>query len=259
MRASSDIRIHPTAIVSEKSVLAADVSIGPFSIIHDHVELGAGTVVEGHCELGYPTPLAQNAPLVIGPDSHIRSHSVFYAGSQFGRNLKTGHRVTVREKLTAGRDLSIGTLCDLQGHGQIGDFVRLHSNVHIGQATTIGNFVWIYPYVVLTNDPQPPSSILQGPIIEDYAVISTKAVVLPGVRIGHDALIGAMALVTKDVPAETVAFGVPSKLIAPISSIARRDGTGPAYPWFPHLQERYPPEIVAAYFSERHRRHGRKE
>lgn len=70
------------------------------------------------------------------------------------------------KKVIAGKNLQIGTLSDLQGHCEIGDYVRLHSNVHIKSVP--GNFVWIFPYVVLTNDPYPPSDSLVGVTVQDF-------------------------------------------------------------------------------------------
>lgn len=49
--------IHPTAIVSPKASIGADVTIGPFTIVHDKVQIGDGTTIESHCEIGHPTPL----------------------------------------------------------------------------------------------------------------------------------------------------------------------------------------------------------
>jgi len=159
--------IHPSAIVSSKAKLGKGVSVGPFSIIYDNVEIGDDTCIGSYCELGLSNAFSDSKHLVIGKDSNIRSHSVFYEGSVFGERLVTGHRVTVREKTMAGKNLQIGTLSDIQGHCTIGDYVRFHSNVHIGQKSTIGNFVWIFPYVVLTNDPHPPSETLIGVTVCD--------------------------------------------------------------------------------------------
>ena len=175
----------------------------------------------------------------------IRSHSIFYAGSTFGSRLMTGHRVTVREGTIAGENLQIGTLSDIQGDCVIGDYVRFHSNVHIGKESKIGNFVWIFPYVVLTNDPTPPSDNLIGPVIGDYAIIATMSVILPGIVVGSHALIGAHSLVSKDVPDGMVAYGVPAKSSGMASDIKLRDGSGKAsYPWMGRFHRGYPKEIV---------------
>ena len=106
--------IHPSAVVSPRAKLGENVQIGAFCLIHDDVEIGDNCEIQAYCELGVATPLAEG-PLVIGSNSLIRSHSVFYRGSVFGEGLRTGHRVTVRELIQAGKDLQIGTLSDLHG------------------------------------------------------------------------------------------------------------------------------------------------
>lgn len=240
--------IHPTAIVSPIARLGVDVKIGPFCIVHDNVEIGDRCIIGSHCEIGVPTSLSNGSPLSIAADSLIRSHSVFYEGSQFGERLITGHRVTVREHTQAGKNLQIGTLSDIQGDCRIGDYVRCHSNVHIGKQSVIGNFVWIFPYVVLTNDPTPPSNTLLGCEIGDYSAIATMSVILPGIKIGQHCLIGAHACVGKDVPDHMIAAGVPAKVIGPTSNIKLRDGSGAsAYPWTSHFTRGYPNDVTTSW------------
>jgi len=243
--------IHQTAIVSDKAQLGRNVSVGPFSIIHDDVVIGDDSVIESHCEIGYPTKLAKDESLVLGKNSLIRSHSVFYQGSVFGDSLVTGHRVTVREHVKAGKNLQIGTLSDFQGDCVIGNYVRTHSNVHIGKHSKICNFVWIFPYVVLTNDPHPPSNYLVGVTIHDYAVIATMSVILPGISVGKHSLIAAHSMVNKDVPENMVVGGSPAKIICEVEKIKLKDGSGnSAYPWIKHFHRGYPPEIVKAWLDE---------
>jgi acyl-[acyl carrier protein]--UDP-N-acetylglucosamine O-acyltransferase len=235
--------IHPTAFVDPRAALAADVSIGPFTVVYEGVELGPGSRVGAHCVLGEPTPAAEE-PLRVGPGATIRSHSVLYAGSRFGAGLTTGHRVTVREGTTAGDGLQLGTLSDVQGRCSFGDHVRTHSNVHVCQGATVGRYVWLYPYVVLTNDPHPPSNgPYVGPTIEDFAIVATHAVILPGVRVGAHSLVAAAALATKDVAARTVVAGVPAKRLASIEDLTLPDGRA-AYPWPARFHRGYPDEVV---------------
>lgn len=227
------------------------MTIGDFTVVHDNVILGSDVVVESHCVLGYPTALSAGAPLIIGDGARIRSHSVFYEGSVFGPGLVTGHRVTIREKFKAGKNLQIGTLCDFQGHAEVGDYVRTHSNVHIGQETRIGNYVWIFPYTVFTNDPHPPSDgFSKGVIVDDFAVIATMCCLMPGVRVGTRSLVGAHSLVTKSVEPDTVVGGVPAKKLCMASDIKLRDGSGPAYPWMRHFHRGYPEDLVSAWIAE---------
>ncbi len=253
MEKNSDItyNIHSTAIVSAEAKIGANVMIGPYTIVHKNVIIEDGTVIESHCEIGHPTPKFGSSPLKIGKNSFIRSHSIFYEGSTFGENLVTGHRVTVREETNAGQNFQIGTLCDIQGHCEIGNFVKFHSNVHIGQHSTIKDYVWIFPYVVLTNDPHPPSDVMMGVTIEKYVAIATMSVILPGVTVKEGALVGAHSSVGKDVEPNTVVAGVPAKYICDTDKIKLKDGSGNnAYPWRRHFHRGYLPETVAQWMAE---------
>ena len=107
--------IHPSAIVSPSARIGNGVSIGPFCLIHGNVEIGNDTTVEAYCELGHPSRLSDGSILSIGPNSLIRSYSMFYEGSSFGESLVTGHHVTVRELTHAGAGFQLGTKSDIQG------------------------------------------------------------------------------------------------------------------------------------------------
>ncbi|MEN9479136.1 MAG: hypothetical protein RLZZ298_531 [Pseudomonadota bacterium] len=243
--------IHSTSFVEQGAIIGDGVEIGPFSVVHKNVILHDGCKVGGYCELGIETPLSNGSPLVIGANSIIRSHSIFYEASVFGERLVTGHRVTVRENAIAGKNLQIGTLGDIQGDCKIGDYVRFHSNVHIGKMSAIGNFVWVFPYVVLTNDPTPPSDILLGVTLEDYSIVATMSVILPGVRVGSHALVAAHACVGKDVPPSAIVGGTPAKILGNTSGIKRKDlPTESAYPWPKHFHRGYPESVVEQWKRE---------
>jgi len=239
-------KIHQTAYIDPQAKLGADVEVGAFTVIHGNVVIGDRTKVGSHCELGISTPLGDGSPLKISNDSLIRSHSAFYESSSFGVGLVTGHHVTVREQTMAGAGFQIGTQSEIQGDCIVGDYVRLQSNVFVGKKTTIGNFVWILPYVILTNDPTPPSNVLLGCTIEDFASIAAASVVLPDVIVGHHSLVAAQACVTKNVPPNMVVAGVPARVVGNTKAISLRDGSNtPAYPWTRHFTRGYPASVIA--------------
>ena len=59
--------IHPTALISPGAKLGSNVSVGPFSIIHDGVTIGNETSIGSHCEIGLFTDLASKKTLVMHP------------------------------------------------------------------------------------------------------------------------------------------------------------------------------------------------
>ena len=251
MESNSNL-IHPTAIIDRRAVLGKNVSIGAYTTVWPDVHIGDNTVIGAYCELGHPGSLSTvDKSLRIGVNSTIRSHSILYEGSTFGDNLNTGNRVTVRENTQAGNNVQIGTLSDIQGYCKIGNFVRMHSNVHIGQKTTIEDYVWIYPYVVITNDPHPPSNVLMGATVKSFAVIATMSVILPGVTIEGDSLVAAHSMVNRDVKKGTVVGGSPAKVICATDKIVLKDGThSQAYPWRRHFHRGYAKEDVEKWVQE---------
>ena len=224
--------------ISPSAKLGQNVRIGDRTIIYDNVEIGDNTVICNDSVIGEPLntyynegDCYENPKTVIGPNSLIRSHTIIYAGNIMGDYFQTGHRVTVRENTVFGSHCSLGTLDDIQGHSQFGDYCRLHSNVHIGMHSTLGNYVFVYPYVVFTNDPTPPSDICAGPTVGDFSQVATGSVLLPGVKVGRHCLVGACSSVTKDVPDYKLVVGVPAKVLKDVREIKDRETGEAHYPW----------------------------
>ena len=223
--------------ISSSAKIGKNVRIGDNTIIYDNVEIGDDSIVCNDCVIGEPlndyynNPDYKNPSTIIGNNAMIRSHKIIYAASQFGENLVTGHRVTIRENCKIGQNFSVGTLSDLQGYLEIGNFCRFHSNVHIGQRSKIGNYVFIYPYAVFTNDPHPPSNLLIGPTVGDYTQIAVFSVLLSGVRLGQHVLVGAGSIVAKDVEDYQLVVGNPAKPIKSVLEIVSRETGKSHYPW----------------------------
>lgn len=231
------VEIGQGVIIGDNVILEDDVKIDCYTIIRDNVTIKKGTYVGANCILGeYQMDFFLNKEkkehlLSIGENSLIRSGTIIYGDCEIGDNFQTGHRATIREHSKIGDHVSVGTLSDIQGYCSIGNYVRMHSNVHIGQESTIEDYVWIFPYVVLTNDPTPPSDNLKGVTLKSFSVISTGSIVLPGVVVEGDSLVAAGAIVTKNVEKNAVVGGNPAKVISDTSKIKNHITGEQVYPW----------------------------
>lgn len=224
--------------ISNKAIIGNNVKIGDNTVIYDNVIIGDNTIISNDCVIGEPLQTYyenpgqyQNPKTLIGANSLIRSHCIIYCGCLIGENFSTGHRVTIREYSIFGKKCRVGTVSDIQGYVTFGDYCWLHSNVHIGQKSKIGNFVFIYPYVVFTNDPTPPSEICIGPTVGDFSQIAVFSVLLPGINIGKHCLIGAGSVVSKDVSDFQLLVGNRDVFIKDIRHIKDRETGNSHYPW----------------------------
>lgn len=129
------------------------------------------------------------------------------------------------------QDCEIGENCKIHSFVWIGNNVKIGNNViieahvFIPEGVTIEDNVFIGPGVTFTNDKYPPSYgehwkpilVKRGISMKNFkeaTVIGARAVINPGITIGHSAKIGAGSVVTKDVPDFTVVCGNPAKPMA---------------------------------------------
>jgi len=197
------------------------------------IEYGINTVGEGlqvfePVTLGFPSRnnigKTGFSGTVIGKNAVLRSGTIIYCDVTIGDQFQSGHNVLIREKTRIGDRVAIGTATVIEGTITIGSDVNLQSMVYIPTNTKIGNHVFIGPNAVLTNDRYPPTGIggLNGPEIKNGAAIGANATILPGICIGEGALVAAGAIVTRDVPAYTLAIGAPATIQPLPDPISRR-------------------------------------
>lgn len=145
-------------------------------------------------------PLADVQTRQIGAHSKIWQFCVVLAGARIGRN------------------------CNICSHGfienqvVIGDDVTVKNGVYLYDGITLEDQVFIGPNATFTNDKTPRSKVypesFPTTLVKRGASIGGGAVILPGVTIGEYAMIGAGAVVTRDVPAHATVVGNPARLHA---------------------------------------------
>lgn len=161
--------------------------------------------------------------------------------AEIGAKSMIWHQAQVREGARLGCNCIVGKGAYIDFDVQIGDNVKVQNGVAIYHGATIEDGVFLGPYACLTNDKLPravnPDGSLKGaddwvasPILVcEGAAIGARAVVLPGVTIGRWAMVGAGAVVTRDVPDYGLVWGNPARLrgfVCPCGERLRDAGEG---------------------------------
>ena len=135
------------------------------------------------------------------PLHHVRRFFYRLSGMQIGvgTSIHTGLRLYDPAGIEIGKDTIIGEDAVLDGRGKI----------VIGNHVAFATGVMIYNSQHDIRDPQ-FAAVTKVVHIDDYVFIGPRAIILPGVHIGRGAVVGAGAVVTKDVPAGAVVGGVPA-------------------------------------------------
>lgn len=139
------------------------------------------------------------------------------AGCQIGEGTRVWQFVVVLKGARIGADCNICAQTLIEGNVVLGDRVTVKSGVQIWDGSVIGDDVFIGPNVTFSNDLYPRSKQypekFQGVTIHHGASIGANATLLPGITIGEKAMVGAGAVVTKDVPSRAVVIGNPAKIV----------------------------------------------
>ncbi len=180
------------------------------AVLRGKVIIGEGTVVEDNAILGS----SDKGEVTIGKNSLIRSGSIIYSNVRIGDNFRSGHNVLVRENSVIDDNVLLGTNSVVEGDCRIGKGVIIQTGVYITRFTIVEDDVFMGPLCVTTNDKYMQYGVeLIGPIIKKKAKIGANSTILPGITVGQNAIVGAGAVVTKDVANDDVVAGNPAASI----------------------------------------------
>lgn len=133
-----------------------------------------------------------------------------------GNNTKIWQYCVVLPNAIIGDNCNICSHCFIENHVKIGNNVTIKNGVYLWDGIEIEDEVQIGPNVTFTNDKYPRAKQqfnIQKIIIKKRASIGAGSIILGGVTIGENAMIGAGSTVTKDVPDNELWFGNPAKFI----------------------------------------------
>lgn len=138
-------------------------------------------------------------------------------GATIGKDTRIWHFCHIMPEARIGNNCQLGQNVFVDNQAVIGDRVKIQNNVSVYNQVTVEDDAFIGPSVVFTNVTNPRSFIerkseFKKTLVKKGASIGANATILCGIEIGEYAIIGAGAVVTKDVPAYTIVTGNPARI-----------------------------------------------
>jgi len=169
----------------------------------------------------------------------IHPTAIIDDGAQLGADVRIWQWTHVMPGARIGARTSIGQGCYI-GAVQIGAGCRIQNNVSLYEGVLLEEDVFLGPSCVFTNVTHPRAHVsrkdrYETTVVQRGATVGANATVICGVTIGHHAMIGAGAVVTRDVPPHAIVIGAPAVQIG----------------WACTCGETLPAELVCARCGER--------
>jgi len=155
---------------------------------------------------------------------------------RIGKGTKIWHFSHIQSGANIGQKCSIGQNVNIGNNVIIGDNCKIQNNVSVYEGVELEDFVFCGPSMVFTNIkiprsefPQRGSEYYAKTLVKKSVSIGANATIVCGITIGQYALIGASAVVTKNVPPNALVVGNPAKIVGWVDKKGRRlnfDGNG---------------------------------
>lgn len=168
------------------------------------------------------------APAFIHPTAEVARDAVV------GPGTRVWHHSQIREGARVGAECVLGKGVYVDHHVLVGDRVKLQNGVSVFFRATLEDGVFVGPHACLTNDRLPRAITPDGELkaeadwdvgqtlVRYGASVGAGAVILTGITIGRWAMVGAGAVVTRDVPDHGLVIGVPALLVGYVCACGQR-------------------------------------
>jgi acetyltransferase-like isoleucine patch superfamily enzyme len=134
-----------------------------------------------------------------------------------GARTRVWQFVVILPEAVIGEDCNICSHCFIENDVVVGDRVTVKSGVQLWDGVRLEDDVFVGPNVTFTNDRMPRSrkypDVFPQTCVRHGASIGGAATILPGLEIGERAMVGAGAVVTRDVPARAIVVGSPARVV----------------------------------------------
>jgi UDP-3-O-[3-hydroxymyristoyl] glucosamine N-acyltransferase len=173
-------------IISQKSKIGKNVTIGYFNIIEEDVIIGDNVKIGSYC--------------------HLKS------GVTIGDNTVLMNYIELRSNTKIGKSCYVDSKVSSSGNVKVGDYVTLRYDTILARGVEVGEGTYICPRV-MTNNLDSSQSQIGGAKIGKRCFVGTNAVLQHGIVIEDEVLIGSMTFVNKDCNQSGVYIGIPAKKI----------------------------------------------
>jgi len=222
------VRIGADGFLARGVTLYPGVEIGQDCVILDGAVIGRPPISNGSTTRPVQSTFGQVA---IGDGSIVGAHAVIYTDTRFGPRVLVGDLASVREGCNIAEGVILGRGVMVLYNCQIGRFSRIQDQVHLVGNMLIEEHVFVGMGVVTTNDNNVYRTRFglgtvdaqRGPTLRRLSAVGAGATILPGVEIGEGALVGAGAVVTRDVQPWTIVTGVPAREVRAIPDAWREE------------------------------------
>lgn len=224
-----DVTLGHHVVVAEHAVIGDGATLGHGAVVHADTRIGDGTRVDDHAVLGKrPRSAAisilripdELPPLEIGPECFVGAQAVLYRGARLAPKVFVADLASIREDVVVETGVIVGRGVTIENRCRIGEYTKIESNVYVVAMTRIGERCFLAPGVCMANDnflgrTEERFKHMGGPRIHRAARVGANAILFPGVTIGEEAVVGAGAVVTEDVPPYQTVVGVPARILRP--------------------------------------------
>ena len=167
-------------------------------------------------------------------EAYVHPTALVEDGATLGAGTRVWHQAQVRTRARIGARCILGKGVFVDFDVVIGDDTKVQNYACVYHGVTLGRGVFIGPHVVFTNDRRPRATDPAfAPLVDgdwevgessvgDGAAIGANSTILPGIRIGAWAMIGAGTVVTRDVPPYALVIGTPARRLAWVCACGER-------------------------------------
>ncbi|MBN2012881.1 N-acetyltransferase [candidate division KSB1 bacterium] len=216
--------VGTNTIIEKDVMIGENCTIGHHVVIREGSQIGDNVRIDDHTVIGKQPMRSKRSifkaetppPAKISNDCLFGAHVVIYAGSTISNNVLVADTAAIRENVTIGEYTIVGRGATVENFCKVGKKCKLETACYITAYSVIEDYCFIAPGVMTTNDnflgrTEERFKHFKGVTVRRGGRIGGRAVILPGIEIGEDAVIGAGSVVTKDVPARQIVVGAPAK------------------------------------------------